>query len=412
MVPAPYFSHDGNSDLKLFRPLTLSLLVLIAAYLLSSYVTHMPQRLLGFLPLLPYVLSSVVIVLALSFHRSRIAQLVLVLIFSYWILRTYSGAQWFTGFTPLLAILWPLNILLFAIYKERGAWTVSSISRFGGLMLQALLVVLLLSQQPSGGYTLLQADWWDLQAFTNSPFGQLSQLLIWIAIVVSYAMAVKNESWLESGIVAVLILLMVVLHTDTSGTDNIIYISMMPLILGLVILFDSYRMAYLDELTTLPGRRALQEHLARLSGDYTLAMLDIDHFKKFNDTYGHDIGDQVLRFVAGKMRKVGGGGRAYRYGGEEFTFIFSGKSIDEAIPYLEAVREDLAESKFAIRGKGRPSEHAEEKRGRKAADKYVSITASFGVSQRLEGQEAEDVMGLADKALYRAKDAGRNRVSK
>ncbi|MDH5183737.1 MAG: GGDEF domain-containing protein [Gammaproteobacteria bacterium] len=291
-------------------------------------------------------------------------------------------------------------------------WSISSIIRLGAIVLQALLVVLLLTQQPSGGYTILQLVWLDLLALSSSPFGQLSQLVIFIAIAVSYGIAVKRESWQESGIVSVLVLLTVVLHTDTTGTDNIIYISMMPLTLGLVILFDSYRMAYLDELTSLPGRRALQEHLARLSGNYTLAMLDIDHFKKFNDTYGHDIGDQVLRFVAGKMRKVGGGGKAYRYGGEEFTFIFSAKSVEEVLPYLEAVRMDIADSKFAIRGKGRPSDHAEEKRGRKAADKYVSITASFGVSQRAENQGTIDVMEQADKALYRAKAAGRNRVSK
>lgn len=372
----------------------------------------MPQRLLSFLPLLPYILSSVVVVLALSFHRSRMAQLVLVIIFSYWILRTYARAEWFTSFLPLLAIFLPLNILLFTIYKERGAWSVSSILRLGGLALQALLVVLVVILQTGGGYAVLQVVWWEELAFAGSPFGQFSQLLIVVAIGLSYALALKKESWLGSGIVSVLVLLTVVLHTDTTGTDNIIYISMMPLILGVVILFDSYRMAYLDELTSLPGRRALQEHLARLSGDYTLAMLDIDHFKKFNDTYGHDIGDQVLRFVAGKMRKVGGGGKAYRYGGEEFTFIFAGKEMDEVLPHLEAVRMDIAESKFAIRGKGRPTEHAEEKRGRKAADKYVSITASFGVAQRAQGQETDEVMRLADKALYRAKKAGRNQVSK
>lgn len=398
--------------MKLFRPLTLSLFALIATYILSRYAVHVPTKLLDFLPFLPYVIASIVALLALSFHRSRIAQLVVFLAFSYWLLRTYPETEWFRAFLPIFALLLPANILLFALYKERGAWTVSSILRTGGLVMQGLLVILLLSQQPPGGYEILRAVWWKPVAIGSSPYGQLSQLMILLAITISYFLAVKKESWLESGIVAVLLLLAMVLHTGTSGTENIIYIGMMPLVLGMVILFDSYRMAYLDELTGLPGRRALQEHLARLSGDYTLAMLDIDHFKKFNDTYGHDIGDQVLRFVAGKMRKVSGGGKAYRYGGEEFTFIFAGKGIEEALPHLEAIRKDIAESKFAIRGKGRPTDNSENKRGRKAADKYVSITASFGVSQRHETQGAEDVMGLADKALYRAKEAGRNRVSK
>ncbi|MDH5360369.1 MAG: GGDEF domain-containing protein, partial [Gammaproteobacteria bacterium] len=339
--------------MKLFRPLTLSLLVLIAVYILSRYVSYIPtNKLVVFLPLLPYVVSSIIVILALSFHRSRIAQLVLLLAFFYWLLQTYPAAKWFRDFLPLLAILLPINILLFAFYKERGAWTLSSVIRLGGVGLQGLVVIVLLTQQPVGGYALLQQVWVKMLVFTSSPHGQLSQLIILITILLSYVLAVKKESWLESGIVAVLVLLTMIFHSGATGTENLIYISMMPLILGVVILFDSYRMAYLDELTSLPGRRALQENLARLTGDYTLAMLDIDHFKKFNDTYGHDIGDQVLRFVAGKMRKVGGGGKAYRYGGEEFTFIFAGKGIDEALPHLEAVRMDIAESKFAIRGKG------------------------------------------------------------
>ena len=395
----------------LFRPLALSVFALIVAFLLSHYVIRLPSRLADFLPLLPYVVSSIATVLALSFHRSRIALLILLLVFSYWLLRTYASTTWFAAFLPLLAILWPVNILFFVLYKERGLLTASTIIRLGVVVVQTLIVIGFIRY---GGVTGAQLGhvWLPELSISASPFGQFSQLLALIAIIISYVLAVKKESWLESGIVAVLALAIAVLHFKTTGTENILLFSMMPLVLGLVILFDSYRMAYLDELTGLPGRRALQEHLGRLSGVYTLAMLDVDHFKKFNDTYGHDIGDQVLRFVAGKMRKVGGGGKAYRYGGEEFTFIFAGKGLDAAWAHLEAVREDIADSRFAIRGKGRPKELVEEKRGHKAADKYVGITASCGVCTRADGAGFDEVMAQADQALYRAKEAGRNRISK
>ena len=83
-------------------------------------------------------------------------------------------------------------------------------------------------------------------------------------------------------------------------------------------------------------------------------MLDIDFFKKFNDRYGHDVGDQVLCMVASHIKRVGGGGRPFRFGGEEFSILFQGKSRDETIPYLENLRESIENAQFALRGKNRP----------------------------------------------------------
>ena len=82
---------------------------------------------------------------------------------------------------------------------------------------------------------------------------------------------------------------------------------------------------YIDELTDIPNRRALDESLATIDGIYCIAMIDIDHFKKFNDTYGHDIGDQVLQMVAARIKQSVSAGKAYRYGGEEFSILFPGK---------------------------------------------------------------------------------------
>jgi len=79
----------------------------------------------------------------------------------------------------------------------------------------------------------------------------------------------------------------------------------------------------------LPSRRALIERLPSLGRRYTVAMVDVDHFKNFNDTYGHDAGDQVLRMVASRLGEVSGGGTAFRYGGEEFTILFPGKGGKE-----------------------------------------------------------------------------------
>ena len=105
------------------------------------------------------------------------------------------------------------------------------------------------------------------------------------------------------------------------------------LTLGLSVMETSYAMAFRDELTDLPARRALMRDLEGMGRLYAAAMVDVDHFKRFNDRYGHDVGDQVLRMVAAKLAKAPGGGRAYRYGGEEFALLYPGKSRDDALPY-------------------------------------------------------------------------------
>jgi diguanylate cyclase (GGDEF)-like protein len=169
-------------------------------------------------------------------------------------------------------------------------------------------------------------------------------------------------------------------------------------------------MAFRDELTGLKGRRALNQALPKLGSRYTIAMLDVDHFKKFNDRYGHDVGDEVLKMVAAQMGRVTGGGKAYRYGGEEFTVLFPRKSVESALPHLEQLREAIANAGFTVREKQRPAEKPQKQR--KGSGKTVQITISIGVAQRDdESRDPEAVIKAADKALYRAKKGGRNRVA-
>lgn len=186
---------------------------------------------------------------------------------------------------------------------------------------------------------------------------------------------------------------------------------MVMLMLVAAVAHEAYQMAFRDELTGLPGRRALNERLQRLGRDYVIAMVDVDHFKKFNDTHGHDVGDQVLRLVAGQLRKVGGGGKAYRYGGEEFTLLFPGKSVEQSLPHIEAVRLAIEQYRMQLRDpqrRPRDDREGKQRRAGKAASE-VSVTVSMGVAERqAEQRTPQEVIKEADKALYSAKAAGRN----
>jgi diguanylate cyclase (GGDEF)-like protein len=136
-------------------------------------------------------------------------------------------------------------------------------------------------------------------------------------------------------------------------------------------------------------------------------MLDIDHFKRFNDRYGHDAGDQVLRMAAALFGNVAAGGKAFRYGGEEFTILFSGKRVEETIAPLEAVRRRVGENRFQLRKKERRHGSSEHAKG----SQYVSVHVSIGVAGRSEQNASpQEVIQAADRALYRAKKQGRNRL--
>jgi diguanylate cyclase (GGDEF)-like protein len=219
------------------------------------------------------------------------------------------------------------------------------------------------------------------------------------------------------------------LHFTESVRISTTYSAVAACILASSIIENSYLLAYHDELTTLPSRRAFNDALLRLQEPYSIAMVDIDHFKRFNDTYGHDTGDQVLRLVASSLARVTGGGQAYRCGGEEFAILFPGKTTSDVVSHLEQLRTTIETSEFRMRSTDRrqvprgPDRRTQKTRGRArkadairhlAKDKpsaSLSVTVSIGVATSSEERPHTDlVLQAADKALYCAKDNGRNRV--
>ena len=172
-------------------------------------------------------------------------------------------------------------------------------------------------------------------------------------------------------------------------------------------------MVYRDELTQIPNRRALLRDVRTMGNHYALAMVDVDHFKPINDEYGHDLGDQVLRAIAAQLRRVSGGGRAYRFGGEEFCLLFRGKTREQVVDHLEQLRKNIANYDMATRdNKNRPryQSSGEKKRGASRRRGNIRVTVSIGVADAQDALHFDGVMKAADSAMYRAKEAGRNQT--
>jgi GGDEF domain-containing protein len=250
-----------------------------------------------------------------------------------------------------------------------------------------------------------------LTAWTSVPQAALAGALLGLAALAGFAL--RRGRALEAGLFWCALGGTVSLAAPADSAARGVWMLAAALALGVALVETAYALAYRDELTDLPGRRALSGLLGSLRPPYAIAVVDVDRFKSFNDRFGHDVGDQVLRMVAARLRAVSGGGQAFRSGGEEFTLVFPGSTADEAMPHLEAVRRAVADAKFTIRGKLRPgSAKGAARRGSSSgAARQLRVTVSIGVARCADRQTSVDqVVKSADKAMYRAKQSGRNRV--
>jgi diguanylate cyclase len=151
-----------------------------------------------------------------------------------------------------------------------------------------------------------------------------------------------------------------------------------------------------DPLTDLPNRRAFDETFASLHRDtaVTVAICDIDHFKRVNDNFGHAVGDRVIRMVA-QMLASEKGMMVARYGGEEFALLFENTPLDTAAQVIERIRQVIAERRPRVRETG---------------ELIGTVSFSAGVAEGRVGEGRAALMARADAALYRAKDQGRART--
>lgn len=358
----------------------------------------------------PMLLFTGAIVVALRFKQTRVIYILLFLLLS-WALTAGVGNFSHFNFSPALWFISQLFVLsLFSLDQNKTLF-----GRYGLVRAGILLFVVIVNYRFKQSITI--HNWLEthyLEVLPNvTSIGQIELVCALAALFVVMFRQISKPSNTTLATWVILFFLIYFKLFYLSPLEQMLGYSLFGVLLIYGVLTDSYQMAFTDELTGIPARRALLQSSISLGKKYTVAMMDVDHFKKFNDTYGHDVGDQVLRMVAAKINQVKGGGKAYRYGGEEFTVIFPNKSVNHAIPYLEQVREIIANYAMTIRDQeDRPEDSKEGKSQRSKApsgNKTVTVTISIGVAEReAELKDFDQVMKQADEALYRAKKAGRN----
>jgi diguanylate cyclase (GGDEF)-like protein len=345
---------------------------------------------------------TITLVLSWRFNRSRTVFLTLsvaMLVFSgnIPILKSVSF--------PILITLISLSVFFISSTGERGVFSIHGLKKALFIVVPVVIFIITVKIKPEAAATFEKNLLKPFEYFNIPNYLLISGTLIAFCLLSEFFIMRRVDY--NAALTSMLALIFVFFFKK--DVSNLHYMASLVIIIAAV-LFSLYSLSYIDELTGLPARRAYNEFTAALGKKYSIAMTDIDHFKKFNDKYGHDTGDEVLKLVAKLLSKVKGGGKVFRFGGEEFVIVFNGKTKKETIPFLEEIRELIQNTPFTVRNP--KSRKKFKKSGKKSGSGKgtVKITISIGVSDSALETKPFSVMKQADKALYKAKKGGRNKV--
>ncbi|SFL75909.1 GGDEF domain-containing protein [Pelosinus propionicus] len=405
ILPQINSSAVATSILSAIRTTPLGIILL--AGIAFFHFDELPASLLSAIPTISYMILLFGIAITSCFSRSRAFFILFILFLSQLGMSLPIPAHLdkdfaLHGIYLMVSLLVPLNLLFFASFSERGILSSWGKQCFLFIFLQIVFVMGLVL---SGDRELFNEISKRISVFSfmpSTPIPDTALAAFLLAGILLLTKRRRTNSHFKTTIFGALTAVAFAHHFNSIEIAIPFFYAVAGLMIIVSVIQDYYVKAYLDELTGLPSRRSLNEDMLKLDSHYTIAMVDVDFFKKFNDTYGHDAGDDVLRLI-GKVMKNFKGGKPFRYGGEEFTVLFPGKSLSEAIPYLETLREEIAKSKFVLR---------QDSKRKKSTPKKLSVTVSIGAADSSHKEISPDeVIKLADKALYRAKENGRNCVS-
>ncbi len=360
------------------------------------------------------------LLVAWRFHSSRVFFALLILFLaeragSYFSAGHLAGSASARMAVSAVGVLIPLDFVLLSFQREKGFVFSSFAPAALALFVESVFVAVLCRPEAIGPAPRAHHHTAEL------PFAVIIVFSAAGLVLLMRFMLFRKPA--ESGLLWALLATFMALRFGGAGRIGTGYFAAAAVVLAVSMVETSYLLAYHDELTALPSRRAFHEALARLEAPYVIAMVDIDHFKRCNDTYGHDVGDEVLRLVASRLARVEGGGEAFRCGGEEFAIMFAGKTSAEVLEHLEELRARVEASSFRLRGQDRRMEPRgpDRRNGRRVGHRIreiarasvgteVAVTVSIGVATGAASASVDEVIKAADQALYRAKEGGRNRV--
>jgi len=393
-----------STIVRLILPLTCAVGALLLRYLLADHPLNRTSQLDFLLLQLPYILLGLAALMALLSNHALVAGITISLLCAYWLIQSFLqsplNSQPASQIFYLLTLLSPMLMITYALLPQSSC-----------LQLQGLLAVLLTPL-----IILLIAG---LLAINQQLFlaAALSWTLYFIAISLCLGLSLYRQKSIHNSLLGCSLMSLMTYGWIQLNSVSAFMFSGMGLLLAINLTVSLLQIGYRDDLTQIGNRRALQQTAKTLRGPYSVAIVDADYFKKINDQFGHDLGDQALRVIASLLKQTADGGKPFRYGGEEFCLLFKGKTEQEVLDTMEACRQAIANYDMVVRDKKhRPtkSKQGETRRGASKRKSNFRLTVSIGVASSDSANPNgstnpfEQVLKSADKALYRAKASGRN----
>lgn len=400
---------------NLFR-LLLPLLLISILFIDMDNVALLVEANFNLAAQLPYFLFAICIILCQSFNQGRMGMVAVAMAIAYWVIQSRLQHPLSFGTTKLeyvlLAFTFPTACIAVYLFPEKRFFSLPGFAYCGlMILLLAWSNVFVAHVEINGINETWQMILFEIPSISRLPFIIILYNGFFVGLFGIFVL--KKDMIIDVAIYTALCIATLTFVFIQYPYISTILFSLGGILLIISIMITNHNLAYIDQLTNIPGRRALETEIRHLGKKYSIAMLDVDHFKKFNDTYGHDTGDDVLKLVATQMSKISGRARVYRYGGEEFTVLFKGKYLDDVTEHLEELRQNIADYQMTIRDQNiRPkTKLGLVNRGKGAKAKSVSVTISIGVADSTETKDPHLVLKAADDALYKAKKAGRNCVA-
>lgn len=409
----------SSTIFRLVLPLSCASIALLLRYLLADQPLNSTSQLDFLLLQLPYILLGLVTLMALLTNHALEAGISISLLCAYWLIQSFLqsplNSQPASQIFYLLTLLSPALLITYALLPQ------SSCLQLQGLLAILLtpLIILFIAGLLVINQQLFLAS--AASALSNGLMGTylstLSWLLYFSAIGLCLGLSLYQQQSIHNSVLGCSLMSLITYGWIQLNSVSAFMFSGMGLLLCINLTISLLQIGYRDDLTQIGNRRALQQTAKTLRGPYSVAMVDADYFKKINDQFGHELGDQALRVIASLLAQTAEGGKPFRYGGEEFCLLFKGKTEQQVLDTLEACRQAIANYDMVVRDKQqRPKKQkqGEPRRGASKRKSNLRLTVSIGVASSDKAAPGnsinpfEQVLKSADKALYRAKASGRN----
>lgn len=369
----------------------------------------------------PVFLLLGALLLATYFNSLRLFLVDLLLLFTYFVLHGRpvlellpAGAllsRFLAYNLPTLYFAVPLLIVAIHFSRESGVFTNSGFIQVVALSLFifGLWPALMFFIRDQFLFTAREILTWSFPVYGGHLAFPLLSIGLLLVAFVAFSLNLERSFYVHNQFLMfwVTVSVFLALWPGVSATGNepvaagfqpVLLFGVAVLLLLIKVINFAWDKAYLDPLTQVRGRMALDEKLVGLTGQYAIAMIDIDNFKDFNDKFGHDAGDKVLRQVA-DILEFNSTGLVYRFGGEEFTIVYPGETVESTKEELEWLRKKIANNKVGVTRKTKQATKVLQKK----------VTVSMGLSAVSDKFPAPgEVLNAADNALFSAKDSGRN----